>query len=77
MIFAAINRLNHNGLVGHVVLARRLEHPRFLRIESISPRNHVHHFVLHKVSDIDAEVRRWLREAYLVGKQEHLSRQEQ
>lgn len=29
-------------LDGHVVLARRLEHRRFRRIQTISPRNHVH-----------------------------------
>ena len=72
MIFAAVNRLNERGLAGHVVLARRLEHPRFVKIESISPRNHVHHFVLTQASEVDAELKQWLREAYLVGKQEHL-----
>ena len=72
MIFAAVNRLNENGLAGHVVLARRLEHQRFIRIESISPRNHVHHFVLRDLSDVDSQVGRWLKEAYLVGKQDHL-----
>lgn len=75
MIFAAVNRLNQSGLTGHVVLARRFEHPRFFRIESISPRNHVHHFVLQNASDVDAVVEGWLKEAYLVGKQEHLKTQ--
>ena len=72
MIFASVNRLNDGGLAAHVVLARRLEHPRFTKIESISPRNHVHHFVLRNASEIDAEVDEWLREAHAVGKQEHL-----
>lgn len=57
---------------GHVVLARRLEHPRFRRIETISPRNHVHHFRLTSVSDVDAELAAWLGEAYAVGEQRHL-----
>ncbi len=74
MIFAAVNRLNAQGLAAHVVLARRFEHPRFVRVESISPRNHVHHFLLREVSEIDAEVKRWLEEAYRVGRQEHLKR---
>jgi uncharacterized protein DUF5655 len=60
-------------LDGHVVLARRLEHPRFQRVETFSPRNHVHAFRLVRPSDIDAEFRSWLAEAYLVGKQEHLA----
>jgi Domain of unknown function (DUF5655) len=62
-------------LDGHVVLARRLEHPRFRKIETISPRNHVHHFRLTTERDVDGEVAAWLREAYAVGQQRHLSRQ--
>lgn len=60
-------------LDGHVVLARRLESPRFRRIETFSPRNHVHSFRLSRVSDIDAEFRGWLEEAYRVGEQRHLN----
>ena len=73
MIFASVNRLNDDGLVAHVVFARRLEHPRFTKVESISPRNHVHHFVIRNPGEIDSEVKAWLREAHAVGKQEHLN----
>jgi len=73
MIFASVNRLNDDGLAAHVVFARRLENPRFTRIESFSPRNHVHNFVIHDVDEIDDEVKGWLREAHAVGKQQHLS----
>lgn len=59
---------------GHVVLARRLEHPRFRRIDSISAKNHVHHFRLASPAEVDDEVRSWLREAYEVGEQRHLGR---
>lgn len=72
MIFAAVNKLNDDGLFAHVVLARRLENPRFTRIDSISPRNHVHHFRIQRLDEIDDEVKSWLEEAYLVGKQEHV-----
>jgi len=61
-------------LDGHVVLARRLEHPRFRRIDTISARNHVHHFRLAAVTDVDDDVDAWLREAYAVGEQRHLDR---
>lgn len=74
MIFASVNRLNDDGLTAHVVLARRYEHPRFTKVESISPRNHVHHFVIHDAKEIDDEVRDWLREAHSVGKQDHLAK---
>ena len=57
---------------GHVVLARRREDPRFLRIETFSPRNHLHAFRLAAPEDVDAEVEDWLREAYVVGLQKHL-----
>jgi hypothetical protein len=61
-------------LDGHVVLARRFEHPRFRRIETFSARNHVHHFRLAALADVDDDVGGWLREAYAVGQQLHLDR---
>ena len=61
-------------LDGHLVLARRLEHPRFRKIETFSPRNHLHAFRLEQPSDVDDTFLSWLREAYDVGAQKHLSR---
>jgi hypothetical protein len=74
MIFASVNRLTDRALDAHVILARRFEHPRFRKIESLSPGNHVHHFRIHGPEDLDDEVRAWLREAYEVGCQKHLSK---
>lgn len=62
-----------NWLDGHVVLARRLDHPRFRKIETFSPRNHLHAFRLTHPRDIDDDFRAWLAEAYLVGEQRHLA----
>lgn len=59
-------------LDGHVVLARRLDHPRFRRIETFSPRNHGQAFRLEQPSDIDDTFAAWMREAYDVGEQKHL-----
>jgi hypothetical protein len=59
---------------GHVVLARRIENPRFRKIETFSPRNHLHAFRLHALDEIDDELRAWLAEAYRVGEQKHLDR---
>lgn len=61
-----------NWLDGHVVLARRLEHPRFRRIETFSPRNHLHAFRLSDPTEVDADFRAWMAEAYRVGEQKHL-----
>lgn len=71
MSFAQITP-RQNWLDGHVVLARRLEHPRFRSVVTFSPRNHLHAFRLTGPEDIDDDFRSWLAEAYRVGAQEHL-----
>jgi Domain of unknown function (DUF5655) len=71
MSFAAFT-LRRRWVDWHVVLARRLEHPRFRRVESFSPRNHLHQFRLERVEEVDEEVAAWLAEAYRVGEQRHL-----
>ena len=71
MSFAQITP-RQRWLDGHVVLARRLPSARFRRIETFSPRNHLHAFRLMSESDIDDEFRAWMNEAYRVGNQEHL-----
>jgi len=71
MSFAAFV-IRRNWIDGHVVLARRLENKRFRRIETFSPRNHLHAFRFESVDDVDAEVSAWLAEAYRVGQQRHL-----
>jgi hypothetical protein len=71
MSFAQLT-VRKRWVLGHFVLARRLEDPLFTRVETISPRNHVHHFRL----DAPGEVERledFAREAYAVGRQEHLT----
>lgn len=72
MIFAAVNKLNDKGLQAHVVLSRRLESPRFIKIDTMSPKCYVHHFIIREPSDLNEEVRSWLREAYQVGTQKNL-----
>lgn len=74
MIFAAVNKLSDSALEAHVVLTRRLHSPLFTRIETMTPKCYVHHFRVASLSELDDEVRNWLREAYQVGTQEHLSR---
>lgn len=72
MSFAVLStRRSH--LVGHFVLARRVEDPRFTKIESLSPRNHVHSFRIATLLDVE-NVCAFLPEAYAVGEQKHLGR---
>ena len=73
MSFAAVT-LRRDRIVGDIVLARRLENPRFTKIEYISPRNHVHSFCFQSREELDREVLSWVREAYRVGQQRHLSK---
>jgi hypothetical protein len=61
-------------LDGHLVLARRVSHPRFRLVQTFSPRNHLHAFRLSSPTDVDAEFRGWIAEAYRVGRQDHLQR---
>ena len=72
MSFAQITP-RRDYLLGHFVFARRVEHPRFRKIETISARNHVHHFRIDSAGDIDAQFREWIAEAYAVGEQRHIS----
>ena len=71
MSFAAFV-IRRNWVDGYVVLARRLENPRFRRIETFSPRNHLHAFRFSRVDEIDDQVAAWFAEAYRVGEQRHL-----
>jgi hypothetical protein len=71
MSFIAV-QVRRDYLIGHFVLARRLDHPRFTRVETFSPRNHLHAFRLNSLAELDHEFAAWVREAYAVGQQKHL-----
>ena len=73
MSFAAFMPRRH-WLNGHLVLARRIGSPRFVRIDALSPRNVVHAFRLTAPAEVDGEFTGWLAEAYQVGAQQHLRR---
>ena len=70
MSFAQLTVRRH-WVLGHFVLARRVEDPVFTKVETFSPRNHAHHFRLDAPEDV-AALRGFAREAYAVGRQEHL-----
>jgi hypothetical protein len=73
MSFAAFVPRRH-WLGGHLVLARRIDSPRFLRVDTYSPRNVVHAFRLTSPADVDGEFAAWLAEAYQVGARRHLGK---
>jgi len=71
MRFAALMP-QKDALKGHVVLARRCASERFEKIETYSPRNHVHVFRLRSEDDFDETFRSFIGESYRVGRQEHI-----
>ena len=71
MSFAQLT-IRRNWVTGHLVLARRATSSQFTKVETISPRNHVHHFRLETLADLGSELRGYMAEAYRVGNREHL-----
>lgn len=72
MSFAQLS-IRRNWVLGHLVLARRVEDPLFTRVETFSPRNHLHAFRLDEPGEVEG-LKDHAREAYAVGRQEHLAR---
>jgi Domain of unknown function (DUF5655) len=71
MSFAAL--MTRRGyLRGHLVLAEVRKSPCFFKIETISPRNHVHSFELRDKDQLQGELADHIGDAYRVGCQEHL-----
>ncbi len=66
MIFAAVCP-KRERLDGHVVLKRRVDHPRFTKIEVPAKNCYVHHFSISKPDEIDADLKAWLSEAFQAG----------
>jgi Domain of unknown function (DUF5655) len=58
--FASVNGLGRRGLDVHLVLPRRLESPRFRRIERLG-KLFVHHLRFTAPEQLDLEVAGWLR----------------
>jgi len=71
MSFAAV-QVQRSKITGHLVMAQRHERPCFVRIDSISRGNHVHHFRIAKPEDLTEELCGFIEEAYRVGQQKHL-----
>jgi Domain of unknown function (DUF5655) len=70
MSFAQLT-IRRDWALGHLVLARRAEDPLFTRVESFSPRNHLHAFRLDAPEEVE-RLRVYAGEAYAVGRQDHL-----
>ena len=70
MSFAQLT-VRRQWVLGHFVLSRRSDDPLFTRVETISARNHVHHFRLESPGEV-RRLRDFAAEAFAVGRQEHV-----
>jgi len=70
MSFAQVT-VRRDWVLGHLILARRAEDPLFTKVETFSPRNHLHAFRLDEPGEVEA-LGAFAKEAYAVGRQDHL-----
>jgi Domain of unknown function (DUF5655) len=63
-------RLQQRAVVAAFILRRRIDSPRFDRVERYGPRSFGYYLKLRHPDDVDEELRGWFEEAYLVGQQE-------
>lgn len=71
MSFAQLT-VRREWVLGHLVLARRVDDPLFTKVETFSPRNHLHAFRLDDPAEVEA-LKAYAEEAYAVGRQDHIS----
>lgn len=69
--FVSVNRVTKDGLACHLWLKRRIESPRFTRIERFHASDYVYNFKLTDAAELDEEMARWIAEAYEVGMQRY------
>jgi len=66
--FAAVNRLGHGKLCGHILLrSARTESKKFIKIEGPMTGWYVHHFCFEDPNFFDDEMMVYLRESYRLG----------
>jgi hypothetical protein len=71
--FAGIERPRTDYLVASFLLTTPIQSARLTRVEYLPPHYYVHRLRLRQPADIDAELKRWLAQAYQVGAQRHVT----
>ncbi len=73
MRFSSVNRIGKDFIDVHFVLVQQYPEARcFQRIENIGNRFFVHHLRIRDKADLNAEIKKYMKLAYAVGKREHL-----
>lgn len=55
-------------------LPRRIHHPKLVSYTKYASHFQGHLFRIDSAKDLDADIKKWIREAYSVGAQEHLEK---
>ena len=71
MSFAGISLGATRARVG-LIATRRIDSPRFAKVERYGPRSFGHYLDVRTEFELDEELQGWLEEAAAVGRQEHL-----
>jgi hypothetical protein len=69
--FAGVMRLSDRGMTCGFWLKRRVDSPRFTKVEHLERDDWLYTFRVTDPAELDDEVRGWMREAYDVGRQAH------
>ena len=73
MRFCAINKMGEDFLDVHFVLTEpHTESSLFRRIENLGNRFYIHHLRICRKSDINAEVRKFMKLAFDIGNRKHI-----
>lgn len=68
--FAGVPRVTKDELICGFWLKKKIESPRFSKVEFIPPDNYVYQFRIKDKKDLDKEVASWITQACLVGNRE-------
>lgn len=72
--FAGVQRFSERGMTCGFWLKRKVDSPRFTKVEFIPRDNWIYTTCVTSPEDLGDEVLGWLKEAYRVGEQRHLER---
>jgi hypothetical protein len=71
--FAGIERPRKDYLLANFLHTTPIRSARLTRVEYVPPYYYVHRLQLREPAEIDAELKRWLAQAYQVGAQRHVT----
>lgn len=67
--FAGVVAIRKDGIVCGFWLKRRIDNPRFTRVEHLPPSDYIYQFKVRRIEDLDDQVAEWIEEAARVGQQ--------